>query len=185
MIVIGILAPEHDVSIIKLLKKRFYANKKTCMVIKAENVETDYIYQLGSMGIDFMIIDIYGYVPNNVFLDLLIYDNTADKILCDINIKKNITANTKLIYNGDVGKVHISGDFDMISYGLSHKADITLSSICTCGDGAEIIYCIQRNITALSGKMTEISERVIKYDEENINVYHILACAAAEIICMG
>ena len=65
MIVIGILAPEHNIPIIKLLKSFLRDKHKSYTALKSADIKSEYLEQLEQAGIGILIIDIY---DNVIFL---------------------------------------------------------------------------------------------------------------------
>lgn len=184
MLIIGILAPQHSIPVLKLLKMILSESGKKYAVLKSDNMLSEHINALRETNIELVIIDINEKISGDIFLDVLICDNTANELdTTDYLIEKNITPESVIVYNCDVDFLDFKCRADKISYGLSAKADVTASSLDRHENGLEFVYCVQNTISTLFGKVIEMCEVSIKFADINANIYHALAAVTCCAVC--
>lgn len=175
MIVIGILAPEHGMGIIGILKKIVSDKGGKMTAVKASEAKYEYLYQLEKLGTELFVVDINERIKENIFFDVLLYDNAAGKITEEYEIDKNMMSYTKLIYNMDFDKKYVMGEYDSLSYGLTGRAMVTISSVTQEDTGMKIMCCIQK----FKGKESvQVHEKAVYTEKSGENISHILAAAA-------
>lgn len=181
MLIIGISATHHNAPIIRLLKCIFTQYSKKCITLTSSEMRAEYAHQLKSAGIDFAVVDIGSGGTGGIFFDVLVLDNTAGDFCADA-VEKSISASTVIIYNGDVSECDVKCRCAKVSYGLSEKCDISVSSVVRDCDGVKIVCGVQNAISDVYGQTVEISESAVVLSDENVNIHHALgaiACAAA------
>jgi len=184
MLIIGILAPQHSVPIIKLLKIIFSRAGKKFITLKSDNMLPEHISQLKNTNMDFAIINITDCSLKDIFFDILICDNTSGELATTNSfIEKNITPESTIIYNTDVDYINIKSAANKIGYGLSARADVSASSVNVNDGDIEFAYCVLHDIQTIYQKTIEMCELVIRFGGVNTGIYHALAAVTCGAIC--
>jgi len=119
----------------------------------------------------------------NIKFETIIIDNGLEKLKGYEQTLEQILKNAKyLVINTDINsKIQFSenDNIKIISYGLNHKATVTISSI----TDENILIYLQRNIKNLKGNILEVEEKNIKIGEnESIKIYEILILHVVSLI---
>lgn len=119
----------------------------------------------------------------NIKFETIIIDNGLEKLKGYEQTLGQILKNTKyLVINTDINsKIEFAenSNIEVITYGLNHKATITISSI----TDENILIYLQRNIKNLKGNILEVEEKNIRIGEkESIKTYEFLILYAILLI---
>ncbi len=109
----------------------------------------------------------------NIKFETIIIEGKIDKFKQNQESLNKIFENAQyVLINTDKNKEDIiKGVQNIISYGLNHKAIVTVSSICD----TDILIYWQKSIQDKEGHETDIEERRIKKGEQTIlNIYEIM-----------
>lgn len=111
----------------------------------------------------------------NIRFETIIIDSNLENFKYEEKIIEQLCLNSKyLVINTDINlKFNISNDnkINIITYGLNHKATVTVSSI----TDTDILIYLQRNITSITNKLIEVGEKLIKIDEKHkLKIYEVL-----------
>ena len=120
----------------------------------------------------------------NIKFEIIVINKEIEKLKDKIKIIELICSKSKyLIINTDINSelFYFEGKNkpNIITFGLNHKATVTLSSITECS----LLICLQKNIKDKNNKLIEIGEKQIKISKENkIKTYEIFIIFIISII---
>lgn len=154
------------------------SDNKSFQVLK-ENIDTqDYnLIQINNKSIDNI---------KNIKFEIIIINKELKSFEEKKYIIENLCTNSKyIIINTDLNKDFSLGQKckdKIITYGLNHKATVTISSITE----SSILVYLQRNIKNKEDKVIEVGEKQIVVDKENkIKIYEILIIYIISLINNG
>lgn len=109
----------------------------------------------------------------NIKFEIIVVNNNLEKL--KQNKIEKICNNAKyLILNTDIElkiPITLEEKINIITYGLNHKATVTISS----RTEENILVALQRNIKSISGNIVEVEETDIKIKEKNSQkIYEVL-----------
>lgn len=119
----------------------------------------------------------------NIKFETIVIDNGLEKLKDYaltleqmLNNAKYLVINTDINLNIEFSK---NKEIKIITYGLNHKATITISSI----TDTNVLVYLQKNMINIEGKTIEVGEKNIKLEEkDNIKTYEILILYAISLI---
>ena len=162
MIRIGIISPFHKENIRRCLKSVL----KECASV-SKSADNDTLYALEMSGVSFCVLDLE---KNSRFVDILILD-TSDTTLINKSLRA-VVPETRLVYNSD--KCPKIKHPYAVSYGFSHSATATVSSV----DEDSFLMCLH-SVIRLDNSIADDSEYLIYCDEQNISdALCAVACGA-------
>ena len=111
----------------------------------------------------------------NVKFEIIVIETDLIKYIDYTNTIAKLCDNAKyIIVNTDINREICNNIFDkskIITYGLNHMANITISSVTE----NDILICLQKNIKDLQNNIIEIQEkRIAKKEDCNLKIYEIL-----------
>ena len=147
------------------------SDNKTFENIKSKILENSESNKMNILSINLKSIENI----RNIKFECIIIDCELEKFKDYYNTLEKLYQNAKfIILNTDYNKKYNTlkkSNKNIITYGLNHKADITVSSIT---DNDILIY-IQKNIENIKENVIEIQEkRIEKKGETNLKIYEIL-----------
>lgn len=152
----------------------------------------NYIRELEHNGTEILILNINRNCINNPMLDalnydILVYAGNDEYLLGAARIYSKLKEKDAAVVNVDDEKsllIMKGVKTHVITYGFNPKASITASSVGEITSGAEIICCLQRNITAKNGRVIEPQEfPVFLPDYARDSIYDALSAVSFAILC--
>lgn len=149
-----------------------------------DNIKSKILENITELKVNILSINLQS-INNlkNIKFETIIIDNGLEKLKGYEQTLGQILKNTKyLVINTDINsKIEFAenSNIEVITYGLNHKATITISSI----TDENILIYLQRNIKNLKGNILEVEEKNIRIGEkESIKTYEFLILYAILLI---
>ena len=120
----------------------------------------------------------------NIRFEIIVINKEIEKLKGKIKVIESICSKSKyLIINTDINSELMCFEGknkpNIITFGLNHRATVTVSSITE----NSVLVCLQRNIKDKNNRLIEIGEKQIKINKENkIKTYDIFIVYLISII---
>ena len=180
MVIIGVMSEDSENTIEKLIKRIFSENGIKSVILRGERASTELANEMSAAGVGCMIIALNKQNIRPICFDILILDD-AGGMTCDL--VKCVFPETRLIYNADSPSMPGFSHPNALSYGMSYRAEATVSSVDHNSDGASFVFCLQRAVSSLRGNILYAGEAPVMLKGATAATEKILAAVACCLIC--
>lgn len=180
MTVIGIISAEDTKKIEKILRKLFLSRGIRAVTVDGGRITEEQLSGLSNAGVKCCIVTLNQSDIHPFYLDILIL---ADSRVISFNLIKCISSTTRVIYNADGRKLPFFDHPNAISYGMSYDAEATISSVDDKCEDISFVFCLQRPLTSLSGKLLYAGETSVVLSGMKAGVSEALAAVTCGLLC--